>query len=69
MSSVGVNELARHLATNREGVARLVEAGVIERHGDGNLISTKAASPISSTSAHDREAPAPTPSSRRRERG
>jgi phage terminase Nu1 subunit (DNA packaging protein) len=33
--AVGVNELARHLATNREGIARLVEQGVIMRQPDG----------------------------------
>ena len=36
-SNVGVNELAKHLATNREGIARLVEGGVIERRADGKF--------------------------------
>jgi hypothetical protein len=35
VSNVGVNELAKHLATNREGIARLVEGDVIKRCDDG----------------------------------
>jgi hypothetical protein len=35
MTKVGVNELARHLCTNREGLKRLEDAGVIERLADG----------------------------------
>ena len=35
MGHVGVNELARHLFTNREGIARLVEKGVLTRPEDG----------------------------------
>jgi hypothetical protein len=52
---VGVSELALHLCTNREGLKRLEEAGVIQRLPDGKSYDqTFAENPTSSTCAPDR---------------